>query len=509
MNALRRFASIALALLASQLAHAQAVAPGGNSGPITSSNLPSSALQTTTATATYYVDPTGSNSGACTASGSGACSNLTGALAKLPVRVSNAITINIAAGTYTDNIVMNNVDLNAALTLTGPALANITPSTGAATGTLTTVANNPEAAIMTDSAQSWTTDNLIGHFMVMTSGPANAQVRVIARNTATTITLASPFANSPATTNTYAIQAPAAVFTSATSPTLAFRLTGNTGGAVSGSLITMTGIDVVATGSAGTACIFAFTNQAVTLTNSRCRATAATSTGISHRGGGSVNFNVAAAIGQSNGYQLTTTANTGSANGTAAINPNNAFMYGSSSTGSGFNMQAVSGVIAVNGSSGFTMQTNATGVFYGAFLMNNVLRRTTSGAAFAVFRCMQAGPSGINHAGVGTGNSSYSEAVFDNAYIDGCTTGIDLYRGLGNAVVSIPNAGTLICNNTTTCINVANGARMHVAGVFTVTGVTTDITIDGNNYTRANLLSASPTRLPALAPSLSGSTVWQ
>jgi hypothetical protein len=55
----------------------------------------------TSATLTLYVDPTGSDANACTATGAAACQTIAGALAKVPSELCDSVTINIASGNYT------------------------------------------------------------------------------------------------------------------------------------------------------------------------------------------------------------------------------------------------------------------------------------------------------------------------------------------------------------------------------------------------------------------------
>lgn len=455
----------------------------------------------TQATRTFYVDPTGNNANACTASGTAACATLSGAFAKLPPRIVHAQTINVAAGTYTENPSFNDIDVNAAITVTGPALINATPATGTASGTLTAVTLGA-VTILTDSTQSWTVNDLIGQFVTISSVQ-----RIIATNTATTMTLASPFAANPSIGNSYAIQTPAAIITSATSPTLAMRLTGNSGAGGNGPTVGFTGIEFVNSASNGTACSIGMSNQNVSLTNSKCRTTSgAVGSALTYRGGGQLTTAVAAIVGLGSGL-IVTSGSSGSINPMATLNPNNSLFYGAGS--SGLATSNAGGGLVFNGSQGWTAQTGS-GVS-SAFLNATTVRRSSSAAGVPVFRCLAlSSSSGYNHVN-GTSNNQVcsAEIGLDNLYVDGCTTGVDQSQNVGNGLVVIARSGALTCNNTTTCISVANGSRMRLPTTVTLNGVTTAIVIDGVSYTLANLTSASPPRLPSLAPSLTGSTVWQ
>lgn len=477
----------------------QAVAP-----PVSTS---SGVVTATTAAMTLYVDPTGSDANACTTTGTGACATLTGAIAKVPQFVKHAITVTMAAGTYTENPVFNDVDLNAALTITGAALGNVTPATGAATGSLTTVSNTTPA-VMTDSAQTWTVNNLIGHFLVMTSGSQINAVRPIATNTATTLTLAAPFTAAPSAADTYAIQSPTTIINSATSPTFAARFTGNTGGSGSGPSIQITGVEFTNSASSGIAGVVSMSNQVLTATSCKFRATHATlGTGLSYRGGGALVLSQGSYMGASTGLDLRTTGqSSGGSSGMVGISLSSSFFYGSGTTGSGINMQSLVGTsIAWNGANSWTAQTgSASGATGGALVINNATRRSVSSStAFAVLRCLASGSNGLFHLGpIVTGLSEFG---YDNLYIEGCTTGVSMSTGLGNGLFNATTS--LSCYNVGTCINVANGSRFRVPATFN-TDAGVDITIDGTNYTKANLTGASPTRLPTAA-GLTGSSVWQ
>jgi hypothetical protein len=169
---------------------------------------------------TLFVDPTGADTNACTASGTAACATVTGALSKLPLQVRNNVTINVAAGTYTDTFDVTGFQFvgdGLTFTILGTQV-NFTPATGAATGTITAFADQPDTAasrgVLTDSGQTWTVNNLRGRLLEITSGAASGQVRPIAENTATTVTFAGAFATDPAPGATYRISTPGPVWSS-------------------------------------------------------------------------------------------------------------------------------------------------------------------------------------------------------------------------------------------------------------------------------------------------------
>lgn len=174
----------------------------------------------TYAAMTLYVDPTGSDSNACTSSGTGACLTVQGAVDKVPARIRHAVIINMAAGTYagTVNVFSRTFTDAATFTLQGSAWADSTLATGTSTGTSTAytaaVPSTATLGIFTDAAQTWTADDLKGRFLTITSGAASGQQRVIVSNTGTALNLNSTITGLAAGA-TYAIQEPAAIITGA------------------------------------------------------------------------------------------------------------------------------------------------------------------------------------------------------------------------------------------------------------------------------------------------------
>jgi hypothetical protein len=177
----------------------------------------------TYAPVTLFVDPTGSDTNACTASGAAACATLTGALAKLPKNLRHNVTINVATGTYTDLAALTGFKFESttatatSFTVLGMQVT-FTPATGTGTGTITAFVDQPDTVttrgVLTDGTQSWTTDDLRGRFLEITSGAASGQVRPIAENTATTITFVGAFATDPVIGDSYRISTPGPVWTS-------------------------------------------------------------------------------------------------------------------------------------------------------------------------------------------------------------------------------------------------------------------------------------------------------
>lgn len=459
-------------------------------------------LKQTTATQTFFVDVSGNDSNACTAGGTQACATLTGAFNKLPYKVNNAVTINVDAGTYTDTPTLNGVDVAANITVNGPALANSTVATGSATGAITSISNATAVPTVTDSGQTWTTNDLIGKFLVITSGAQNGQVRLIATNTGTVLTLASPFGTAPAVADTYAIRAPSAIFSSSSgSSTLTLRLRGNEG-TTSTASVTMTNLDFTNSNAGGRGCLVATSNQSATFTTSRCIATSS-GIGLEMRGA-TVSYGTSYAFGSSTGLNFNS-ASSGNPNSLSSLNPNNSLFYG---TTTGWGSASTLGSVALIGSSSYTVQNNTAAA--ADFAFNTSFKRTvTASNCWPIFRCINTSNSiGIQHY---SSNPAFSEIQLDNLWIDGCATGIDLSTSAyGNSTVYVRTSGQTVCNGATTCVSVGSGARVHVSSTFVPDAGSPDVTainIDGTTFTAAQLSGASPTRLPTSA-NAAGSTVW-
>ncbi len=178
----------------------------------------------TQAALTLYVDPTGSDSGGCTASGTSACLTIQGALGKVPKLIRHRVTINVAAGNYAGFIVSGFTQDQTVNQTTGGlyilgTLANATVATGSASGTATsgTAGSAQTFGTLTDSTQTWTTNDLVGKWVVISSGTGSGQTVVISSNTTDTITVVGTW-TAPGATSVYAIQEPSSVITSGTSP---------------------------------------------------------------------------------------------------------------------------------------------------------------------------------------------------------------------------------------------------------------------------------------------------
>lgn len=448
---------------------------------------------------TYYVDPTGSDSNACTASGTSACATPQGAIAKLPRFIRHAVTINIAAGTYSggnlniDDVVM--AGSAPSLSLVGPAQVNATLSTGTPTGAFTAVSNTmtPQPT-MTDSGQSWTTDALRGMYLWVTSGTQNGQVRLITGNTGTTLSLASPFSSAPAIGDTYAVKVPAAVISSVGNAGVLVRPQGR---GVSNYIFS--DLDFISTASNGTGCALSpsLDRAAMALTRVRCLGTGASGTyGVQHTGPGSVTLSFVYASGI-----------TGMAFQTGPGSRTTSF-FGSFARGTTQDGFLVTGGLYIANIDG-VFESGATNAAWGPIRFSGAgVAAGTTSPTYVFARCTDAAPvspgvrlensASTTSLATGASNAPISTARIYHLYVDRCETGV-----LANWDTNFAS-NAIVCNNVTTCINAGSGAKVRANSVSFST-VTNELQVDGTNYTYSFFTGLSPKRI--VGPQ--GSSIFQ
>ncbi len=235
---MRSFAPIALIFaLLSSAAFAE-----GTTSHISRGDLLKKRQYQTNADLTFYVDPLGNDANACTGTGANACLTIQAAFNKAPKLLTYKLTFNLAAGSYAGAVLSGfTMDPGYQKTTAGilidGVLANVTPTTGTATGTATAGSGGVAASsygTLTDGSQTWTVNDtvLVGSFLTITGGTGVGQYRTIISNTATVLTLAGTWLTAPASGSTYVIQKPSALITS---PTPAIPRAGpNSSGSVAG-----------------------------------------------------------------------------------------------------------------------------------------------------------------------------------------------------------------------------------------------------------------------------------
>lgn len=201
-----------------------ALANTPTSGPVSRGDLLKDRQYEAKTALALYVDPTGSDSGACTSTGTSACLTIQGALNKIPKLLKASVTVTVAAGSYAGAAITGfrcdaaaNASTAASIIVQG-TLSNVTLATGTATGTATagtagSLGTPPSFGTLTDGTQAWTANDLRGHFVVITGGTGSGQVKPIISNTATALTIAGTW-TAPTVSSTYAIQDSASIITS-------------------------------------------------------------------------------------------------------------------------------------------------------------------------------------------------------------------------------------------------------------------------------------------------------
>lgn len=444
---------------------------------------------------TLYVDPAGRDTNACTGSGTNACATLTGAWNKLPRFIQYNVTINVDGGTYADDAVLAEREVVSqpdgglpTVSITGPALANVTPTTGSATGSLTAVTaaggNTEASATLADSTQSWTTDDLVGRRLVLTSGPASGTSRLIVANTATTVRVFPSYATLPAVGNTYSIQD-----TVATLPTLMVRGVGGVSSSTTGHVLSVSRLSF----THATKAPCTLWTSLVALSDVNCVASGGSATGLTIQhpsflrvaGPVYVRTNTGAGFSEVSGGpgRLTSFASSG------------LFFYSTAATG--------------------TLAVIRTGWAGGLAL---AARRTTAAgvtaAALIQLRTMQPAQSEVSTANgllLMSVNDTVCAQVAGTMFLppieaEGCTTtGVALgapFSTVSNGIFAEwptnVSFSQLACSGMTTCLLLQRGARANLRTA--ATGVTT-YSVDGTSYTEATFSALSPTRIvgPALS----------
>lgn len=434
----------------------------------------------TQAALTLYVDRGGNNSNSCLTAAL-ACQTITGALDKIPRFIAHAVTVNIDAGTYTESPTIQDfyARSGATLTLQGQSLIAVTPATGTATGTLTAYTTPTESVIgvMTDSGQSWTTNDLRGRFVRITSGSASGQRRAIVSNTATSLEFAGTFTSNPAAGATYQVETPSTIISGVTT------ISPNMQQSNVATFILLSQLDFTnATGS------------------STLNASAATS---------SLNYASTRLINTSTGVALNAQAlrvNTGPVvimSGSAAAvtvsaqlpslspawqmpGPAGAYIYSSGSSAVSFGLRTTGAIAVANAAVYETGSTSAAVI--SAIGGNPILTLSaTSTAAYGHVRC----PVGSTGQGiwVGTNPSFVRSSILPLSGPFGffnCAVGI---RVSGRATVPAIN---LTFVNTATAVHVEYGGVFNTNASPTYSGVTTQFLIDGVAMTYTEVANHSP-----------------
>jgi hypothetical protein len=469
---------LALLCLVATLAQAQGpaifVSGGGGAGSS------STAGQATTAALQFYVDPTGSNSNACTATGAAACLTYQGAVDKAPKNIRHLVTVSGAAGTYATGLrlsgftIDNSFSSTAGLIVEGPStFVDVTPTTGSATGTATagTAGSGVTFGTLTDSAATWTVNDFRGKFIVITGGTGSGQVKQITANTATVITIAGTW-TAPTTSSTYAIRSPAATITG-----LAAAITSPTGG----TSVAAAGIQIVNNQAFGA---LVSTGGAITIRN---LGVAVAGSPMVASGPGSVMVFQSSLVGTSGIAFTSVIGATVYVNASAVINAGAGSILVNHFGNLGLiNSYAQSvgngGALTVSGGSRATVTSTQFSVSGGSsagvsastggYVTTSNIRCDCASAATSA--CVISGTPSVT---VGAQFASINSGSTD---VTNCTSGV-----VANAGSNVMFSQTSVCsgNSLTYSASAANGGAVTLPSAITITSGTADLSIDNASAT--------------------------
>lgn len=443
----------------------------------------------TTAALTFYVATTGSDSN----DGLTALTPLAtvkAALRKVPRGLRHPVVVSIAAGTYAQGAYISGFysdpddPANGAYLELRGAMAQATVATGSATGTLTgSAAGSPTSTPVThgtatDSGQSWTTDDLRGKFLEITSGTQSGALIPIATNTATVITVAGTW-TAPAIGSTYRIVEPGAIFTGTVADVDPSGLSIPSAPAADGGAHTFWCSSI---SGADRPIVFSYLKVNATNCIAACdgsvRIDYCTIQPSSNGGRGVTLLSFAHAVSRRSILNCSAGASTVSV-GTMAdlviVNNPQSHNVGWTSQNSLFYTSANAAHIAIPIPCTVISNRDA---FYGGYAAVNTWSHSTTN----MFACKL---SGIAH-GIYSNPltnvppSVGAEFVLQNVDMSSCTTACDL---AGAANVFMFN---VTGSSNTTAIKMLNGTRVTISSNVSLTG-TTEIDLDGTAFTLAAL----------------------
>lgn len=396
--------------------------------------------------------------------------------------------INLADGTYNETAPKLGTKI---LTQVGGGTGNINiigsstmaQWTGIATGSTTVTqsaggyaaASGITPAVVTDSTGTWTVNNLKGKYLTSASGATLGQRRIIASNTATTISLVQGFSASPVDGTTFTIDYPGAVFTNTVD------------------INTVIG-DAIGSGLALKRVAFKpASGQGLTINNCTALrsltdvvAEGTNSNGMYLRGNHGTNL---ATITIAN--VVATTASSGSFG--AAFNfCENQLVYATSVGTGGLYAKSTSGpaitLSACGLSGGAVVAETASGT---AVRITNggQLQSSTAPGALSRYICTSSG-TGWDMT-LQLGMRGYVGAILGTLSFEGCTTAVTV---LGSNFVDMRGSTTTIANATNGFV-AAQGAKIFLGtGSITYSTVTNQTTTDGVVLTQAAIDALTPKR---------------
>jgi hypothetical protein len=421
-----------------------------------------------------YVDPIGSDSNACTASGLNACLTIQGAVNKPPKALRHRLTVNLAAGNYAGFVVSGfttdpSVQKTTGGILIDGVLANVVPTTGSATGTATsgTAGSGTTFGTLTDTAATWTVNDFRGRLITITGGLGSGQVKIITANTATVITVAGTW-TAPTGTSTYAIQSPSSIITS-TVPLIP------------------TALGVQQIGAAGIQIVNNSTASGITIRN----------IGIAVGTGGSLAFSGPQIV------NLSQVVSTGTGIGVFANNSvenifSSSFLSTMSASGAGTSLALIDSYmnVAASGPSGplgaiagsaFATVSSVRNQLIIASVNSAAVRTSAGGiASLTQSRCDCNSASTSACLSVASGTSVTSPATYSSAQVitgmdvTNCTYGVAVG---GTGTVGFGQTNTFSGNALSNAAFVSLGGSLWLPSAITITSGTADLNIDNGTST--------------------------
>ena len=479
----------------------------GTQGSAAFGSITSNSSFATQSALTLYVDPTGNDSNACTSSGTGACLTYAGALSKFGKLIRHPVTINGAAGSYTGFLVQGyvfdpvSVTNGAYIDFVG-TLSTATATTGSATGTATagSAGSGSTFGSITNSGETWTSNDFKGKILETLTGTGSGQTRVICSNTGTVITVCGTW-TAPASGTTYAVRdwgtvintalnQPAIPGSAAGSPVL-LNVNGNgtirNSSTSAGSPIRFNRMKF-APGSSGQSAVRVLDSQVGFFESSLNGNT--TGVGLFPGSGASIQLTVSyLTSGSTNALSMVfATAPTPSLVSTNCL-------YESA----GGPVVNLNGIISFSGT-----QVNSTASSGSAVIANGFSGTTTASFSGTNVSCTSgASTVGVHVGGLNAIDSSGtyttgSRGVASYLFSGGTTTTNcpTAVRVVGrNAAVGFLTSGavTFTGTGTNTALQAVKGGYISVGPTPTFTSVTTETDVDGTTATFATVLGLTPT----------------
>lgn len=517
------------ALLGGGLFALAQTAPGPNAGVISRGNFLRIPDYETTSPLALYVDLRGNDNNSCTGTDTSACLTLQGACAKVPKLIRHPVTIDIDAGSYPGAWCMGynfdpiGPDAGAYLYVRGAQPQVIATADGgtagggmASSGTAGSTFTFGTLTELSDGGTGWVVNALKGYLVQTLTGIGSGQTRVIASNTANTITVTGTW-TSPAAGTTFQIDDwPTLINTSINQSSLPgsiaaaraigllFSQAGETRQASTAGNIQIENLKVIP--SAGSAALGVYGPQSDVFVNECNISGLGATNGVSMDSSfGKLKFNnsyvssgLSSAIIAQDGTSL---GPTGLTNGLLATNS-----YITSATTANN-----TGVLQLNApflGSGCLFESSGV-------TANNVpvIRANSGTTNFSItssrITCPFNGSGGKGIEGLDTVSGSIAGIMGLNlSLIDGCDFGVD-FDGPLRAFTT----GTVTINGCANCVRLRHGAKFYNSSATTVTatadgGQVLEITLDGKTYTNAFVNGLGDAGTPSAVSNLAFGTYY-